>query len=252
MHMKKVLAVLAVAGLASSAMAQSFDGRVAWGITHDTNNVPAIENGGVYEFDASGLTTPVTLNFSMLFGAFDAQGFTMRGVFNWNGDLVGTGTGFTVAPHPTFSTAVRGPYNFNPVGAGQSNGTSITGIDLARNPVVNVPWNFGDPEPTEQPILNQANNQYFQVYRFVVTLTDLSERDIVFSTVNGAMQTVAGFTHLGSSEPDEETPGQVTWVMTSFVTDSDANGSFTLRIVPAPGAAALLGLGGLVAARRRR
>ena len=69
----------------------------------------------------------------------------------------------------------------------------------------------------------------------------------------GLMQAIAGWTEIAAVEPeDEETPGFVRWTATSFVTDSTANGSFTLRIVPAPGAAALLGLGGLVAARRRR
>jgi len=68
----------------------------------------------------------------------------------------------------------------------------------------------------------------------------------------GLMQAIAGWTEIAAVEPeDEETPGFVRWTATSFVTDSSVSASFTIR-VPAPGAAALLGLGGLMAARRRR
>lgn len=177
-------------------------------------------------------------------------------MFNWTGALVpeSTGIDFTIAPHPTFSTALRGPFNFNPVGAGQSNGTSIMGIDAARNPIVNVLWLPGQPEPTDEPILTQGNNQYYQTFRFTVTIPDPTSFpwEIHIHTVGGMMQAIAGFTQLGSTEPDEDIPGQVTWSATSFVTDTDANASFTIRLIPAPGAAALLGLGGLMAARRRR
>lgn len=251
--MKKVLGVLAVAGLASSAMAQSFDGRLGFRDDHSTINDPNIN--GVYVYDASGQTDPVTLNFSITVGAFDAQGFTNYGLINWVGNIAGTGTGFSMAPATPASVAMRSPFNFNPVGDGDAtaDGQGITGIDVARNTALHqVLWFFGQPEPINPPVLPQGNNSYFQVYRFTVTLTDFSDRDIVISA-NGFSQVVSGWTHLGSNEPlDESTPGNVTWAGTSSVTDNDVGGTFILRIVPAPGAAALLGLGGLVAARRRR
>lgn len=64
---QKWVGIAAVAVAAAGASAQSFDGRVAFGITHDTNNTPAIENGGVYEVDVNDMVGPVTLNFSLLF-----------------------------------------------------------------------------------------------------------------------------------------------------------------------------------------
>jgi hypothetical protein len=249
MHVKKVLAVLAVAGLASSAMAQSFDARLAFRDDHVNNNTPTIESGGIHVVDVSGQTAPVTLNFSILFGAFDAQGFTNYGMFNWNGNLNVNGTGFTL----TNVNGLRNPFIANPVGAGVVGANGITAIDVARSVIdQDTPWTFDGPRPTTGPVFSQGNNQYFRAYGFQVVLTDLTERDIQIDAV-GLMQAIAGWTEIAAVEPeDEETPGFVRWTATSFVTDSTANGSFTLRIVPAPGAAALLGLGGLVAARRRR
>lgn len=241
--MKKVLAVLAVAGLASSAMAQTFEGRVAFIDHHNPSVTPNINNGATYEYNAAGQTGPVTLNFAVMLGAFNAQGFDNHGMFAWLGDLSGTGTGFTLGNTP----GPRGPFNFSPAGSGtvSGDGSAINGIDAVRNPLVSVPWDFGIPNPPA-PNTSQGRDAYFSTFRFTVTLTDLSVREITFN-LNGTMSALSGVTFLGGEEGD-----MANWTLAPAITGIPANGSFTLAIVPAPGAAALLGLGGLVAARRRR
>ena len=232
--MKKVLGVLAVAGLASSAMAQSFDGQARFVAGHLAGSGPAIT-----EFTVNA---PGTYQFTIALGAFNAQGFTNYGMFNWVGALSHNGAGITLSNSP----GNRAPFTANPVGNGTVGPAGITGIDAARNVVnISVPWN-GDIPPNP-PVFTQGNNSLFNDYRFTVTVNDLTARDIVF-TATGAMQAISGWTTIDPGEPD----GAATFTATAFVTDATANGTFVLHIVPAPGAAALLGLGGLVAARRRR
>jgi len=247
MHVKKVLAVLAVTGLASSAMAQSFDGRVAFRADHLANNAPTILPGGVFE--VTGGAAPLTLNFSLLLGAFDAQGFTNSGMFNWNGNVNVAGTGFSL----TNTNGLRNPFIANPVGAGVVGPTAITAVDAARNVIdQQTPWLFGQPQPTAGPNFTQGNNAFYRTYGFQVVLSDTTTvRDITVNAA-GLMQAIAGWTQIAVVEPTEDEAGFVTWTATSFVTDTSASAGFTIRIVPAPGAAALLGIGGLVATRRRR
>ena len=155
--MKKVLAVLAVAGLASSAMAQpSFDGRIAFRDDHFNNNTPTIMPGDIYVPDLTGGPGPITLNFSLLLGAFDAQGFTNYGMFNWNGNLNVSGSGFTL----TNVNGLRNPFIANPVGAGVVGANGITAIDVARSVIdQDTPWTFDGPRPTTGPVFSQGNNQ---------------------------------------------------------------------------------------------
>lgn len=247
--MKKVLAVLAVAGLASSAMAQSFDGQLGFRLDQGTTNDPVVPN--VIEVTPGG---PGTYSMSVVLGAFNAQGFTNYGMVNWLGNLSVAGGGASLSTGGT-AAALRGPFTQNPVGNGivSPDGTTISGIDAAR-PITNVavPWLDGQPQPTNPPTFTQGNNAFFQTYRFTLTLSDVNTpRDIVI-TGTGPMQAVSGWTQVGVNPPEEEVPGSVNWAGTAQVQDDSVAGSFIIRIVPAPGAAALLGLGGLLAARRRR
>jgi len=231
---KKVLAVLAVAGLASGAMAQpSFDGTVGFSQGHTL--------GGPFITEAT--VGAGTHQFTVALGAFNAQGFTNYGMFNWTGNLSETDAGVSLGNSP----GNRQPYTQNPVGNGVVGPTGISGIDAAHNGVINrqVAWPVGQPMP-EPPTLEGANS-LFRTFRFTVNVTDDTIRDVVISA-DGIMQAIAGWTVI---DPGEEGANTI-FTATSFVTDATANGSFVLHIVPAPGAAALLGLGGLVAARRRR
>lgn len=255
--MKKVLAVLAVAGLASSAMAQSFsfDARVALRQDHTNNSTPTVLPGGVIELEAG------THNLQVLFGAFNAQGFTNGGLFNFLGTVsVADGGAAIQRGTDGFGPGRRAPYNFGPADGATGQQSSLS-FDAARDlltPVtpgtITVPWNFGDPQPTGEGLAYSgagAPDTYHPGYRFSIVITDNTAREFEL-TIGGPMQAIRGWFGTSVIEPeDEETPGSVTFTPVLFV-DGEASATFTIRVIPAPGAAALLGLGGLVAARRRR
>lgn len=74
------------------------------------------------------------------------------------------------------------------------------------------------------------------IYTFQYDVTDLAARSLVFTTA------FDGDAFNSIDAQSVPTP----------IAAADTQGSYTVAIVPAPGAAALLGLGGLLAARRRR
>lgn len=254
--MKKVLAVLAVAGLASSAMAQSFDARAALRDDHTNSGVAEFLPGSVIEVNGAG-----TYSLQLLFGAFNAQGFTNGGLFNFQGTISENDGGATLQRSTNGTGAGRrAPYNFGPADGETGQHDSLS-FDAARDLLssvtpgtITVPWNFGEDEPTGEGLAYQgagAPDSYHPGYRFSVVITDGTAREFDI-TVTGPMQAVSGWFGTSSIEPeDEETPGSVTFTPVLFQ-NGTVSATFTIRVIPAPGAAALLGLGGLVAARRRR
>jgi hypothetical protein len=96
-------------------------------------------------------------------------------------------------------------------------------------------------------------DQWVTVYAAIYDISDVTTtRDIVFSVANSASTPPVndyGFrTWTGSG--NTQNGGLDIWALSPAFTSSP---TFTVRIaIPAPGSAALLGLGGLVAARRRR
>ncbi|MBY0263653.1 MAG: hypothetical protein K2Q20_15005, partial [Phycisphaerales bacterium] len=74
------------------------------------------------------------------------------------------------------------------------------------------------------------------IYTFQYDVTDLSIRTLTFTT------SFDGDAFNSIDAQSVPTP----------IAAADTQGSYTVSIIPAPGAAALLGLGGLLAARRRR
>lgn len=83
-----------------------------------------------------------------------------------------------------------------------------------------------------------AVGDWVSVYTFQYDVTDFTARTVVFQT------NFVGSTYFTSID------GQ--GIPNAIVFGQETQGSYTVTITPAPGAAALLGLGGLVAARRRR
>lgn len=244
--MKKVLAVLAVAGLASSAMAQSFEGRVAFRADHTIagGNVPLPQDDPAWTISPGD-----TLAIGGMFGAFNAQGFTNRGMFNFLGtvtvsDPAGTAT-LSLASSP-----LRNPYAFGGQARVEPDGSIF--FDAARQGagLSLVPWPEGEPNPAEWytfPAGSGGPDTYFgQGIRFFLdTGASDAARDIVI-TISGPMKVISEWYFDGGEE------GDVASLIPGGFVDGFASGSIVVHVVPAPGALALLGLGGLVASRRRR
>ena len=244
--MKKVLAVLAVAGLASSAMAQSFEGRVAFRADHTIagGNVPLPQDDPAWTISPGD-----TLAIGGMFGAFNAQGFTNRGMFNF----IGTVTVSDPAGTATLSLnnpALRFPYNFGGQARVEPDGSIYFDAARANAGLSQVPWPEGQPNPAEwytfDPGQGGPDTYFGQGIRFFLD-TGASDvaRDITI-TISGSMQVISGWYFDGGEE------GDVASLIPGGFVNGSASGSIVVHVVPAPGALALLGLGGLVAGRRRR
>ena len=233
--MKKMLGALVVLGVGAAASAQTFNGRVGFVSGHIAGSGPLLPG----DYMATSLGTH---QLQLAFGAFDAQGFTNYGMFNWIGSITLSAPGITIGNAP----GNRAPFTISPAGNGVVGPGGITGIDTARNVInITVPWPEGQPEPPP-PTFTQGNNAFFNTFRFTITATQQTQPIVL--TATGAMQAISGWTFIGGE------PGEVaTYTATSFVTDQMVSASLIVHtFIPGPGAAAVLCLGGLAAARRRR
>lgn len=203
-HMKKTLAILAVAGLASVASAQTFPGAGVGAIP---------DNGGP---TGVGLDITFAVSGTSIGNSLDNVSITLT--HSWAGDIVAVLT----APNGD-NVQVMGR-----LGAGTTNG-------------------FGN------------SNDLSGTYRFFNAGTAMSTTGAVPAGDYARYGTLGGTT-VPAVDADDYTVFtgddlNGTWHL--FVTDwagSDTGSvsAAAITIVPAPGALALLGLGGLAAGRRRR
>lgn len=236
-------AAAALLTLTPQLAAQTFDARVGFRNNHDNVGVP---EAGPW----TSITNPVWLG--VLFGGFDAQGFTNRGVARF--------TGTVTLDDPINATLIQIPNNAyrtpfvpgTPIIPGP--GTTEFAFDAERNGPV-VTWNFGEAPPAETFSFaadEGGPDTYFPGLRLYVTelLPQGTVRDITI-TVTGQMQAVSGWNVLVSNPPvDESTPGFQFLEPAGLITDEV---SATLVItIPAPAATPVLALAGAVAVRRRR
>ncbi|MBX3406359.1 MAG: hypothetical protein KF869_06310 [Phycisphaeraceae bacterium] len=111
-----------------------------------------------------------------------------------------------------------------------------------QNPANNVlqrlfgNMSFGDFGNNEDGPARLGLGSFIPLFVVRYDVTDLTARSLVIS-FNGFISAFSGY---ADGQP------------VVAVADTAVSASYTINIVPAPGAAALLGLGGLVAARRRR
>ncbi len=257
--MKKLalFGILAVAGVAASANAYEFRVRFV-------ERTGDFQTGSDIELDGGNtITTGVgqERRIRIQFGVFDdaAGAAPAGGYVGWN---VGT---ITVNGGAGNSDEFRNdrdgahnqvgrlaPFNFAPASGGANGlpGTdpfeALTAIDNTLGQQGRV-WLFGQPLPLPQ---TRGINTWVSTYEIsVVPNAGATNYTIDFG---GNLVAALEWRLVGKpTEPvDEGTPGLATYAPFA---DTPRAFSATLNvIVPAPGAAALLGLGGLVAIRRRR
>lgn len=206
---------------------------------------------------AGGGTSFITLNDP------SAGSSVSRGTVNGTGSLFGRGLGFRSGGSSTGNTGNAAGSAAFPSGTNNNNGgldnggsgalmTRIYGFDA----YVGATRNAANPDEPYNPWgVNGASNTsgadapsvplgefspWANLYRVWVDIGSFDGRTVVINAsalLNGSMQTSdVG----GGLYPMQLSPGQT------------LSSSYTFTVVPTPGAAAMLGLGGLAALRRRR
>jgi hypothetical protein len=231
-----ILAGSALLALAGTAFGQSTtEATVAYTLTwEDTGN-----NNGVVEQGESAIlhiTATMSPAVNTVIGFTGGQGGptgTLRGIASGFLDLTGAG-----GTQGTFNLDPLAGYGTDPSwdlvgpgGYGTPNGTGLLNIQFGQFPTGSSSVN------TTNPIVN--------VWNTVWTPADYTGRTVTFGTTDGS---AAG-------------PGNASAVIVKWgalngniqaTTALSTFGSVDIPVVPAPSSLALLGLGGLIAGRRRR
>jgi hypothetical protein len=268
MRVRCLFGLVVAAGAATSANALTFQCR--W--VERVNNVDTVIGGNGASLDVSnGLARRIRLQFSVV---DDASGPAPAGGFvGWN---VGTVAVSNAAGNSEDrrTPGRLGPFNFaaqptangNPppaggVGVGDAPGTDFSGwtdIDCTLG-TQGPPWTCnaaGEPNP-QPPALVRGRNVFVSVWEMT---TDPAAGATNYSiTAGGNLIAATEWRTVGTplppdcgdpADPSDDQPGAVTYA--PFPTDPLAFTCVLNLVIPAPGAAALLGLGGLLAIRRRR
>lgn len=106
------------------------------------------------------------------------------------------------------------------------------------------PWNVNGAQGAGSPVADGQFSPWANLYRVWVDITNNSARTVTVTAsalLNGAIQ----------AAPTDAS--QASWAMQIAVNNGVVGtASYSFNVVPTPGAAAMLGLGGLAALRRRR
>ena len=249
MKTRAILALTAVAGLAGVATAQTpsftsstnFAMPVSW-VNNTTGNQSALLPGqsATIFFDASFTNQNGVAQFSPSIGTFSSG--TILGIGSGFVDLNGAGGtagAFALGNNPTPQT------NNGSTGIGVRSGWRIVGnaspgsVNAAGTGVTQIQFGQFPASPELANTLNPVSRMFAMIW----TPTSYTNRTVTFSLAPASGNTAASvYLDLDGSV------GASVYVNLANVTLGSAN----IPVAPAPASLALLGLGGLVAGRRRR
>lgn len=259
-----VAGILAVAGVASSASAYNIQCRwvTVGGVPLVTTVIPTAADG-FQTLDLSAIPAGTVIRIRKQFGVFDDAGGAAPA-----GGFIGLNVGTLMVPGGYNATRTPGrlaPFNFAPVNPG--NGlpttdpfTSLTSLDNtlgSQSPVWGIDTANNLPLPQPGPTI-RGRNTFVSIFEFSITAGSANTDGFVM--MNGNQILASGWGTVGVPNPPSDadgdgvldTNGAVTYAPQTIAPVPGGNGWKLHLLVPAPGTAALLGLGGLVAARRRR
>lgn len=264
---KLLLGIVGVAGFAASVnAAATWDTQIRF-----SNRVGSTEN--VIAGNSLPLTATGTYTFTVQVGIFNLQGAgagqSNFGLYDFTANAASSGLGVGETLGVVSTNARVSPFNFGPAtsfgGTLAGGGTAINNIDAARDVSggATAPWNWDSdagapgPLPTGPTNPSPGANTFANVWRFQVVVNSLVGSDIVV-TFAGSAGPILSWQQFGTNPPDEENAGNASFIgITRNASDGGPLSAYSpatlvLKRVPAPGSIALLGLGGLLAARRRR
>lgn len=247
--MKKLalFAVLAIAGAAASANAYEIRARFVEQRSGGGSDFVVLDGNTIDATDGAARRIRVQ------FGVFDdANGPAPAGGFiGWNAGTI-TVNGDVANSDDTRTPGRLAPWAFNtnpgangsPDVAGPF--TALTGIDNTLGTQIRT-WEEGDmPAATIRGL-----NTYVSLYEITIDPNDGASTYTIDFAGNLVAATVWNAVGVTQPDPDAGVPGSGQWAPATTAPVA-WNATLTVSIIPAPGAAALLGLGGLVAMRRRR
>lgn len=253
--MSKVIGIVAACGLASVAIAgappvTAFDQNVTPGVIFGSGNA-----NGSYTTATAG-DIEVGLRGKLRYNAMGLP----ENTFNSNGD--GTYNFNPGGSHPTrpewnFEWSIN--VNAGGTGLGHLDGyTYLLGLDA--DPSAGTNYLTFDPINSINPNNGQVWWDHSMGNNSTTAATDVIAGSAAAYATNLGQYNVAqnswnyGFFPVGPLAGfDRNTPGQYSIFLAVYEGSSEiARSSIVINVVPAPGAMALVGLGGLVATRRRR
>lgn len=267
--MKKIVALIAVAGMAAAAVAApnsqfkfevSTDGGATW-VSSSTVSV-----------NTAGAAVQVLARTSVRYVRNDGPATILLGSARHQPLVSGVVAGDSVLPFT--ATTIVSPNFGDGVQAsdlGRLYGATTVGAVVAQRPVGGTTIHFAEAAGTDLPGTgnNAAGNRGVNTAANVLSAPDIdttqwlplwqfglsleagamnSSRTVDFTVPQNGLRlvTATGARSLGwTSSRSPLTTQEASWIQ-------GEDGHVTINVVPAPGAAALVGLAGLVAGRRRR
>lgn len=203
------------------------------------------------------ITQPGRYDFEFQQGVYDASGFVNYGVANWIGQIHSSEPGLSQPSRPRvapFDNAIGRDGVVSMDGRAIGDGTSGY-IDAAVGPT----GYFYDELPAPAPPLPHGAEEYVALYRFSLTITDMTVREITITaeSLEVTYTPISGWHIFRDIPPDPKTgePGYVEYIpiiLPGLFGQHAPDATAMIRVVPAPGAGALLALGLVVSRRRRR
>lgn len=259
MKLVTILSTAIIAGTALSAQAFVVNCQWSYNLATSGGSFASLPLAGLNLDPSSNPTVRLRLGFQVTGPGADG------GFVGWNvGTLIAAGD---CCQSLTRTNGRRTPFNFLPNGNGQPTadpvpcGQPITGIDAVLG-LQTLPWvcdPAGNPLTMPTPVIRGLSPQPFvDVYEVTLRLQVGTGVANVTASGNAIASTHWGIVGSATppdcgdpSDPADDVPGSVTYAPATA-----APVAFTcvalVNCVPGPGSAALLGMGMLVCARRRR
>jgi hypothetical protein len=247
-----LLGILAVAGAPTSANA--FVVRAQWVLRVGNADMVIPTVGGVQTLAPAPRTS---LRFRLQFGVFDdaAGPAPAGGYIGWNLGTMNISGGTN-----TRTPGRLAPFTFtpNPPGNGLPSADPFSALTAIDNTLgTQSPAWTCNPDgtiPPPPPFVIRGRNAFISTYE-ITTVTDFGDYSI---TVGGNTIVASRWDAIGSPlppdcrDPNNPIPGSIIYAPMTLPPIPGLTAPLDIIITPAPGAAALLGIGGLIAGRRRR
>jgi hypothetical protein len=250
--MKTRATILAAAGLAAlagaaNAQVSTQSASIAYSMTFadiNGNNNGVVEPGEAVRLRLTMTMTPAIGTVIPLSGATAPTG-TLLGIGSGFIDMAfGNALGGTFQNTGSvggISNGVLGSWNLvGPAAHGTISGSNIQNIQIGQFPFNSLPY-----DPDNNPTGVRQNNPLTNVYTIVWTPSNYTSRTVNVTLSPGSASGGVAATVLVQTNPDPNNPPTGANSLFTF-------GTANIPIVPAPSSLALLGLGGLIAGRRRR